>query len=410
MQKKIRKSQLRVGMFVTRLVGSWLEHPFWKKSFLLTDRKQLALIVASPIQEIWIDTDRGLDVEDEELSEGVAVDENLLATSIMTCFGTFDDTASDGPSSLADELVRARRIIRSARGATEAMFEDARLGRAIDGAQCRPIVDEITQSVRRNPGAIVSLARLKTSDDYTFMHSVAVCALMVALARHLGMSEGETRDAGLAGLVHDVGKMRMPPEILNKPGALTEAEFAVIRTHPEEGYALLLEADGVGEAALDVCLRHHEKMNGRGYPFGLAGKDISMFARMGAVCDVYDAVTSNRPYKAGWDPATSIQKMAQWSRDGHFDDRVFQAFVKSIGIYPIGSFVRLSSGHLAVVVDQFADALLQPKVKTLIDPETLAPCEPELIDLRTASVRITGRESIETWNLANIDQHWQAAS
>jgi HD-GYP domain-containing protein (c-di-GMP phosphodiesterase class II) len=408
MQKKISRSQLRVGMFVSRLVGSWLDHPFWKKSFLVTERRQLDQILATSIQEIWIDTSRGLDVEEDEQTEGVTVDETLLATTIMSTFpDAVDEPPGNDACSLADELERARRIIGEARGATEAMFHDARLGQALDTSQCRPIVDEITQSVRRNPGAIVSLARLKTSDDYTYMHCVAVCALMVALARQLGLSESEARFAGLAGLVHDVGKMRMPPEILNKPGSLTEAEFATMKRHPEEGHALLVEADGANEVALDVCLRHHEKMNGTGYPDGLVGEEISLFARMGAVCDVYDAITSDRVYKKRWDPASSIQKMSQWSRDGHFDDRVFQAFVRSVGIYPIGSLVRLSSGQLAVVIDQSPDHLLQPTVKALMTWEDRLPCAPEIIDLRKSSARVLGREDPEAWGLQDLDDHWQ---
>src|SRR5439155_18292257 len=140
------------------------------------------------------------------------------------------------------------------------------LGRAIDAEHCIPLVHDITESVFRNPGALVSLARLKTQDDYTYMHSVAVCALMVALARQLGLDEARCRDAGLAGLLHDTGKALMPPEVLNKPGKLTDAEFAMMKLHPQRGHELLSEGRAVVGAALDVCLHHHEKFDGSGYP------------------------------------------------------------------------------------------------------------------------------------------------
>jgi putative nucleotidyltransferase with HDIG domain len=204
------------------------------------------------------------------------------------------------------------------------MFNEARLGKAVDTERCLPIVDEVAGSVARNPAAFMSLARLKNKDDYTYMHSVAVCALMVGLARQLGLNEEQTREAGLAGLLHDIGKMAMPLEILNKAGSLTDAEFDVIRSHPERGYEMLKGSEGVTEGALDVALHHHEKMDGTGYPHALAGDKLSLLARMGAVCDVYDAITSSRPYKAAWDPAGSIQRMAQWQ--GHFDSNVFSAF------------------------------------------------------------------------------------
>src|SRR5690606_37008692 len=152
-----------------------------------------------------------------------------------------------------------------------------------------------------------------TADEYTYMHSVAVCALMAALARTLGLNEAEQREAATAGLLHDVGKMAIPIEILNKPGRLTDDEFRLIMTHPDAGYVMLMRGGLVPNVALDVCLHHHEKFDGSGYPHGLQGDGISLQARMGALCDVYDAVTSDRPYKKGWNPAEAIHRMAQWT-------------------------------------------------------------------------------------------------
>jgi HD-GYP domain-containing protein (c-di-GMP phosphodiesterase class II) len=239
-----------------------------------------------------------------------------------------------------------------------------------------------------------------------------LCAPMVALARQLGLSEADTREAGMAGLVHDVGKALMPLDVLNKPGPLTREEFAIMKTHPEAGHRMLKEARGVGEGTMDVCLHHHEKLNGKGYPEGLEGAEISLLARMGAVCDVYDAITSNRPYKAGWDPAQSVQKMAQWSREGHFDDAIFQALVKGIGIYPNGSLVRLSSGRLGVIVDQSHSSLLTPVVTAIFVIDTREYCEPEVIDLSRPGCqeRIVAREPPEQWGLSGLDDFWRTSS
>ena len=182
---------------------------------------------------------------------------------------------------------------------------------------------------------------------------------MIGLARQLGLPRTQVREIGLAGMMHDIGKAMMPLDVLNKPGKLTDEEFAVMKTHPAQGVELL--CGNASAAVIDVCLHHHEKMDGSGYPERLDGERISLLARMGAVCDVYDAITSNRPYKAGWDPAESLRRMASWK--GHFDPLVFQAFVKTIGIYPVGSLLRLKSQRLAVVCEQHNESLLTPRVR-----------------------------------------------
>ncbi|TAK91110.1 MAG: HD-GYP domain-containing protein [Aquabacterium sp.] len=408
MLRKIPIQQLRIGMFVHEVCGSWLDHPFWRASFVVRDARQLKQLAV--VKEVIIDTSKGLDVDSPsvpmDLMDDVEVPHATPAVEVMDL--PEDEAPLAMSVSFQQELVRASRIVEQSRGAMKSMFNDARLGKAVDTEHCLPLVDDITQSVSRNPGAIVSLARLKTSDDYTYMHSVAVCALMVSLAKHLHLNEADTREAGLAGLVHDLGKALMPLEVLNKPGALTPAEFAIMKGHPEAGHRMLVEGNGVGPIPLDVCLHHHEKVNGKGYPHGLQGDEISLFAKMGAVCDVYDAITSNRPYKAGWDPAESIQKMAQWAKDGHFDERIFQAFVKSIGIYPTGSLVKLKSGRLGVVVEQGGKSLLSPMVRVFFSTKANEPIPPQLIDLGDGSTtdQIVSRESPSTWGFKNIDQFW----
>ncbi|MDE2454901.1 MAG: HD-GYP domain-containing protein, partial [Burkholderiales bacterium] len=309
-------------------------------------------------------------------------------------------------TTMREELQQAAAVCKGSRQAVMSMFADARLGRALDAEQCLPLVAQISDSVLRNPGALVSLARLKTRDDYSYMHSVAVCALMVALGRQLGLSAEQCRLAGLAGLLHDLGKALMPPEVLNKPGKLTEAEFTIMRTHPVRGHELLLEGRGADEGALDVCLHHHERIDGGGYPHGLSGDQLVPLTRMSAVCDVYDAITSNRPYKAGWDPAESIARMVSWK--GHFDERVLAAFVKSIGIYPTGSLVRMASGRIGIVAEQNPEKLSAPVVKLFYSTKSALPIPPLTLDLAQADAndQIVGRESNDKWGFKQLDDLW----
>ncbi|UCV28722.1 HD-GYP domain-containing protein [Ferribacterium limneticum] len=396
MLKKIPVEKLTLGMHLQAFCGAWLDHPFWRTKFVLTDPNDLCLIMESSIREVWIDASKGTDVETGDFAGAKEV---VSAEEIPEPPPVVQEKAS-----FNDEVKRAAKICAKGKEAVVSMFQEARMGRAIEAEAAAPLVEEISNSVMRNPGALISLARLKTADDYTFMHSVAVCALMIALARQLGLDEQQVRDAGMAGLLHDLGKAMIPLEILNKPGKLTDEEFDLVKTHPAEGYKLLLEGSGISEMTRDVCLHHHEKVDGSGYPKELNGETMSLFAKMGAVCDVYDAVTSNRPYKAGWDPAESIKRMAEWK--GHFDPAVFQAFVKSLGIYPIGSLVRLASGKLGVVVEQGEQSLLKPKIKVFFSTKSQAYIKPELIDIARSPEKIAGREDAAKWGIKDVDRYW----
>ena len=390
-------------MYINEFCGSWMEHPFWKAKFLLEGDKDLQRIRDSGIDEVWIDVSKGLDLPagrsaQSEAEVAAQVEESLLAVAT---------TPVVQRAALDEDVRRAHKLCARSKSAVVAMFSEVRMGQAIDAGQVVALVEEISASVLRNPNALISLARLKNSDEYTYMHSVAVCALMIALARQLGLAEEQVREAGMAGLLHDIGKMMIPDDILNKPGKLTDSEFDTVRSHPLAGGKILMDSQQVSAMVLDVCLHHHEKVDGSGYPHRLKGDQISLFAKMGAVCDVYDAITSDRPYKNGWDPAESIRKMAEWCK-GHFDEAVFKAFVKSVGIYPTGSLVRLESGRLGVVMDQHETSLLTPRVKVFFSAKSKAPIPQQIIDLAklVGREKIVGRESQEDWNFPNLEELW----
>ena len=405
MLKKIPVSEVQVGMFLHELAGtSWLKHPYWKSKFLIRTEAELDRLRQSTVTHVWIDVALGSDVV--PLPDAPALPEAAAPEPEPP---QAPKPPPLPPLSLERAVEKANEIKNYAKQEIKALYEQARLGHAITTGHLAPLVSDITESVQRNPGVLTSLSRLKHMDDYTYLHSVTVCALMVALGQRLGLADDELRVAGMAGLLHDVGKATIPLHILNKPGKLTPEEFEVIKQHPRAGFDMLAGESGAsGEASRDVALHHHETISGRGYPEGLAGDQISLMARMGAICDVYDAITSNRPYKAGWEPSQAIHSMAGWAKAGQFDQHVFEGFVRSVGIYPTGSLVKLQSGRLAVVLEQHPTSALTPRVKVFFSTAFKLYIVPQIIDLaRPGNIeRIVGRELPETWGIDNLDQLW----
>lgn len=347
MLKKIKVGDLVLGMYFCGFEASWLAHPFWKTRFLLRRESDLQQARESGIAYCWIDVSRGVDVEEAMPTEEVA-----------TPSVTEDSAIPADP-----EHVSAVALREHARDITRNMFNAARMGKVVELPQCLELVEDIACSVLRDPNGLLSVLRLKLDDEYTYLHSVAVCALMVALGRTLGLSEAACREAGLSGYLHDVGKAFIDKDILNKPGKLSDKEFELIKQHPELGYHYLIQNPDIPAYACDVCRHHHERIDGRGYPDALPAESISLYARMTAVCDVYDALTSERPYKHGWDPAEAISQMARW--EGHFDRRLLLAFVKTLGIYPVGSLVRLESGLSGLVIRQNPADLTRPVLQVV---------------------------------------------
>ena len=412
MLKRIRTQDLTLGMFLHEFCGSWMEHPFWRSRFLLQDPEDLSRIRGTSIDEVWIDTTRGRDVAPSTLATTRAEADAAIdsAFSELVDLPTFQAPPAalpplpvHPPATMEEEVARAAFICRRAKKAVIAMFNQVRLGQALEVDHLQELVEDISASIARHPGALISLARLKKADDYTYMHSVAVCALMMALGRQIGMNETQLHTAGMAGLLHDVGKARIPMAILNKPAKLTDEEFSVMRGHPAEGHRILQQGGMQDVTVLDACLHHHERMDGKGYPEQLPSSAISLIARMAAICDVYDAITSDRPYKSGWDPSKSLRSMAEWSY-AHFDLQLFQAFIKILGIYPVGSLVRLSSGRIGVVIEQAPKSLLRPRVKVFFCIASDQRIEPRVINLSGLGCtdRIEAREDPEHWRFPDL--------
>lgn len=398
MLKKIPVSRLKPGMFIQEMCGDWMSHPFWRAQFKLKDEGDLRRIVDSGIQHVYIDTDKGLDDRDAVAADDVkqAVEQEIITALAMP-------ETQHVRATVHEELARARKVHEQAHKVVRTMMSDVRLGKAVSLEDAEPVVEAITGSVLRNSGALLGLIGIKNKDDYTFLHSVSVCTLMIAFGRSLGLEGDELRQGGIGGLLHDIGKMKVPDEVLNKPGRLTDAEFDLIRQHPGDGHAVLVNTPGIGPIPLDITRHHHERLDGKGYPDRLAGDQISAMARMAAIVDVYDAITADRCYHKGMPAAEALRKMWEWSTD-HFDQKLLQAFMRCVGIYPVGSLVRLESGRLGVVVEQNDGSLLTPKLRVFFSTRSNAYIKPEMLDLGRklgsgGGDRIVSAEAPDKWGV-----------
>lgn len=398
MFKKIDASQLKVGMYIHDLSCDWMAHPFVRNRFLLSSEGEIRKIVNAGIHDVVIDSARGLDVDDAPtLAEAQAETERELLELVSV------PSVVAPRVTLGVEMVRATKIRNQAVKLVRRVMADARFGRAIELDCVQPIVLDITDSIMRNPDALIGLLRIKTKDDYTFLHSVSVCALLVAFCRSRGIATELAHQAGLGGLLHDTGKALVPDKILNKPGPLTDEEYAVIKRHSSDGHEILLKSPQVGPIPLDIALHHHERCDGSGYPDQQAGDHISELVQMAAIVDVYDAITTDRVYHKGMPAAAALRKIYEWSKF-HFNPNLVQEFMRCVGIYPVGTLVMLESGRLGVVIEAHETNLLAPKVNVFFDSRKKLYIKPETVDLSRGlgfggGDKIVGHESPEQWNV-----------
>lgn len=367
MLKRISPSQVELGMFVHKLEGSWLKHPFWKNQFILDDAATLADLKYSEVDAVVIDIAKGCDVTPPRREEsapraaiapaGLPQRRRFVPPSEPAQF----DYRSTAPQPLAREFGHATRLAERGRKIVSKVFLEARLGKAVKAETVEPVIEDIFASIQRNPHAFNGLMRCKRDHEFLYRHALASSALMVSLARQLRLAPSEVREAGMAGLLFDVGINHLPVDLDAIGGDLRRLPIEVAAQHTELGYNFLI-ASGIAEPIALAARHHHERNNGSGYPMGLIGGDIPLLSRMAAVCDAYDQLASAGSDGEAVDPGQVVQRMADMH--GQFDPVVFAAFVQSMGAYPIGSIVELRSGRLAMVIDQDSDDHTRPKVRT----------------------------------------------
>lgn len=398
MIKKVKTEQLKPGMFVHDFNCGWLNHPFLRNRILLKCDAEIEKILEHQIKDVYIDTDQGLDADDAPTKQFV----NEVIQTELHKLDT-ERPATRGSVRLAEEINHAKGLLDESKRQTEILMDAVRLGMKLDLPQVEVVVDKMTESVLRNKHALVSLSRIKNKDEYTYLHSLSVAALCISFANHLGMEPKQIKALGVGGLLHDIGKVNVPIELLNKPDALTEAEFEIMKTHVAHGNRILHDTRGIDEFSICVCHHHHERLDGTGYPQGLKAGEISVFGQIGAIVDIYDALSSERCYKYALPPTEALKKLFEWS-GCYLNRKLVEQFVLHMGIYPIGTVVRLRSGFIGVVVEQGERSLLDPVVRAVFDTKRAKLVVPFEINLSSRPAgqqldEIVGCEAPEDWNL-----------
>ena len=397
MIKKINVQQLKPGMFIHDMNCGWIEHPFLTGTLKVKSDKDIEKIASNGIREVYIDTEKGLDVVDAPTENEVRAELDHKMIEIAQKNGPVESV------SLRDELEKSRKVHSEANKIVHNIMQDVRLGKQIELEQVDPMVEQMTSSIFRNKDALLSLCKIKNKDDYTFLHSVSIGALLISFARALNLDRNIIQLLGVGGMLHDIGKMKVPDEVLNKPGKLTEEEFLLMKSHVVHSRIILEETPGIVQVSLDVAAQHHERFDGSGYPLGLKGSEMSVYGQMASIVDVYDAITSDRCYHKGMEPTDALRKMFEWSKF-HFNPELVHAFVRTIGIYPVGTLVMLESGKIGIVVEQREKNLAQPLVRIVFNARKGYYLKPEDVDLSRplgmgGGDKIVSHESPAKWGI-----------
>lgn len=404
MKSKVSVQELRKGMYVTELDRPWLGTPFLFQGFEiqsdddLEKLRQLCEFVyilegdARPAvghkrqlpNRPAFTARRTTGARDIPHLHRDAVSETSLPKA-----GTPPPRYPDQVP-VEEEIQQAMEIESSARETLFNMLDDVRGGRNLDVPRAREIVGRMAESIIRNPDAMVWLAQLRKKHEYTATHSLRVSVLAMTLGRHLGYDREKLDILGIGSLLHDIGKIKVPNELLDKPESLTKEEFDIMKTHVPEGLKLLEGQRGIPAAALEVVGRHHERYSGNGYLFGLSGDTIGEFGLISAIVDTYDAITSDRAYHMSLSAAEAL-KIIYEGRERAYHPWLVEQFIQCMGIFPIGSIVEMNSGSIGVVITANRVRRLRPRVALIMtsDKKPISPAT--IVDLMQTPLDATGR-------------------
>lgn len=349
MKVKVFSDELILGMYISELDHPWIESPFLFQGFEIHDDDELNQ-VKSTCDYVYVDNEKSKPEAKLKLTTLTASHLNVETKKKPKFTNTTSLKKADfDKDNFSQNLIRARKSRDKTRKYIDEMLSNARTGEIINTSKAKLLVTELANNIVENLDASMWLTQLKLRDEYTAIHSLNVCVLSLTFGRALGLPLEELNEIGLGALLHDIGKMRVPLRVLNKPGKLTKDEFEIMKSHPGMGYELVREDKNLSANVLTIIRSHHERLSGHGYPDKLSEEDITYYTKIVSITDVYDAITSDRCYHDGMTPHDALKSLYEWMPN-NFDSELIQSFIRTIGIYPVGSVVELHSGHIGIVV------------------------------------------------------------
>lgn len=371
--QQVKVQHLELGMYVVGIAQQSHQNEI-KRSGHVTSRQQIQEMLGQGVLVVWVDPSRTLHKEDPAVQAPT----------------TLPSDNSERSGNRAPQEQRIRRLYQEAKSIQGKLFRTLKKGEVVQVAELEAIADDLVDCIFDNRDALFCLARIRDKDSYLMEHSLNVGMLLANFGRFLELERPVLRELTIGGLLHDTGKITIPDAILHKPAKLTDDEFTIMKSHVIQSIALLKESKGITQIMMTVAGCHHERLDGRGYPRGLAGEQLNLYARMSTIVDVYDALTADRCYKVGMPPTAAFRILLQGAGT-QFDEELVRKFIKCMGVHPIGTLVKLQSGRLAIVVERNEESPLQPKVKVIYSTIGQHHLEVKLLDL----ARSGANEAIE---------------
>ncbi|OUR81493.1 hypothetical protein A9Q82_10090 [Cycloclasticus sp. 46_120_T64] len=379
-------------MYIAKLDCPWLDSPFKLQGFNITTERELQ-VVRSRCHHVYVDRTR---------QSKLSLDAKTTAVGKAVVIGT----ARKKKGSFETEIARATTTYLDTGRLVADFMQTVKDGGSIDSKQAKEAVASSVNSILHSPDAHLWLTQLKKKDEYTAQHSLNVCMLSIVLGRHIGLPEGELRNLGICGMMHDMGIMLIPSAIVNKTSELTEEESVIMKTHTTLGAELLKSSTDMFHGAIETALTHHERIRGQGYPRGLTDAKVSYYSNIIAIVDTYDALTSDRSYRKGMTHLEATQVLYQQAGE-YFDHVLVSKFIESLGVFPPGCYVQLSDDRVALVLEANDESKLRPRVLTVVDKQ-MNSIEEVSVDLDTVLLDARGQplqiQSIVNPDMFNIDR------